>query len=125
MTTAYWGVLIIILLPLVLGLSARIPTFTLKGNLRPRITADTLTGVQQRLYWAHLNALEAVAPFAAAIIIAHQLNAPQETIDTLALAFIGLRLAHALAYVANLGLIRTFMFIGGIGCVIALFVVAA
>ena len=125
MTTAYWCVLITILLPLVFDLSARMPTFTLEGNLRPRITADALTGVQQRLYWAHLNALEAIAPFTAAIIIAHQLNAPQETIDTLALTFIGFRLTHALAYVANLGLIRTFMFVGGMSCVIALFVVAA
>ncbi|VAW82752.1 hypothetical protein MNBD_GAMMA13-1728 [hydrothermal vent metagenome] len=124
MNTAYWCVLISIVMPYILGLLARFPGFTLEGNLRPRITAESLTGYQQRAYWAHLNALEAIPSFASAIIIANLLSVPQDTINSLALIFIGFRIAHALAYIANLGTLRTLMWAGGFVCIIALFVAA-
>lgn len=125
MTTAFWCVLIVIFLPIVLALMGRLPTFTFEGNLKPRIVSESFTGVQQRIYWAHQNALEVVAPFAAAVIIAHQLGVAQDTIEALALTFIGFRLAHVVAYVANLGVVRTLMFIGSMGCILALFLAAA
>ena len=124
MTTAYWCVLITIILPYVWVAIARFPGLTLQRNLIPRIVSDDLTGVRQRSYWAHLNALEVVAPFATAVVIAHVLNAPQETIDTLALIFIAFHIGHALAYMANLGVLRTILFAGGFACVIGLFFAA-
>lgn len=125
MTTAYWCVLIAIILPYIWAAIARIPGLTLQRNLIPRIVSGELSGIRQRSYWAHLNALEAIAPFAAAVIIAHVLGVPQQTIDTLAIVFIGFRIAHALAYFANLGVLRSLVFLGGFGCVIGLFVAAA
>ena len=125
MNTAYWCVLAVILMPYLWGLVATLPSFTFEGNLRPRITAESYTGFQQRAHWAHLNALEAVAPFAAAAIIAHLLGVPQEKINNLALAFVGFRVAHAFAYMANLGMLRSLIWFGGTACVVALFVIAA
>ena len=122
MTIAYWCVLIAILLPYIWVAIARAPGFTLQGNLIPRVVCNSYEGFQQRFYWAHLNALEAIAPFAAAVIIAHNLQAEQSTIDKLALTFIGLRVAHALAYAANVGILRSIFFTSGIVCVIAIFI---
>lgn len=125
MTTAYWCVLIAIFLPYVWVAIARLPGLTLERNLIPRIVSDELSGVRQRSFWAHLNALEVIAPFAAAVVIAQILNTPQNTVDTLAITFIGFRVAHALAYMANLGVLRSLMFLGGMGCIVGLFVAAA
>lgn len=125
MTTAYWSVLIVIVIPYFLVLMARLPSLTLERNLIPRLVSDEFTGFRQRSYWAHLNALEAIAPFSAAIIIAHMSSVPQATIDTLALTFIVFRVVHALFYIANKGVLRTLSFVGGMTCIILLFIKAA
>lgn len=124
MTTAYWCVFTIILMPYVLVMVARLPTFSLQANLVPRLTSDQFTGYQQRFYWAHLNALEVVAPFSALVIIAHQLHGPQGAIDLLALSFVGLRVAHAAAYAANLGLLRSVIFFSSMICMISILIMS-
>ena len=124
MTIAYWCVVTVIFMPYVWVLSARLPTFSFQANLEPRPSADKLSGYQLRFYWAHLNSLEAIAPFAAVVLIAQQLMANQATIDMLAITFVGLRVAHALAYAANLGVIRSLFFLGSTVCMISILVVA-
>ncbi|OGI55642.1 MAG: hypothetical protein A2V58_07170 [Candidatus Muproteobacteria bacterium RBG_19FT_COMBO_61_10] len=123
MTTAYWCVLIAALLPYVWVLAAKIaPDF---DNAAPRAYLAKLTGWRQRAVWAQLNAFEALPAFAAAVIIAQQLGASQGRIDLLALAFIGFRLAHGLAYIGDWATLRSLLWTGGMGCVIGLFVSAA
>jgi len=125
MTTAYWCVFIVVLLPYIWVLFARGPGFSLQKNRIPRIASESFEGVQQRLYWAHLNSLEAIAPFAVAVIIAQSSYVEQQSIDMLALAFVGFRIAHALAYIADIGLLRSLFFAAGMSCVVALFLSAA
>lgn len=125
MTTAYWSVLVAICLPYLWVGIARLPDITLQKNLIPRLVSESLTGFRQRSYWAHQNALEVIAPFAAAVIIAHQLQLQQSVIDTLALTFVAFRVAHALSYMANLGVMRSAMFLGGFVTTVMLFVKAA
>jgi uncharacterized MAPEG superfamily protein len=125
MTTAYWCVFVVFVFPYILVLSARLPGLTLEKNLIPRIASDSFTGVRQRVYWAHLNGLEVAGPFAATVIIAQQLHGNQTTIDALALAFVVFRLGHALAYIANRGVLRTVMFMGGMVTMVTMFITAA
>ncbi|MCE3005022.1 MAG: MAPEG family protein [Xanthomonadaceae bacterium] len=124
MTIAYWCVLVAAFLPFVFTGYAKFsgPGFT---NRHPREFQAGLTGVRGRAHAAHLNSFEAFPPFAAAVIIAHQLQAPQATVDGLALAFIGLRLAYGALYIADLHWWRSIVWTLGVGCVVALFVVAA
>jgi uncharacterized MAPEG superfamily protein len=123
MTTAYWCILVAALLPYGWVIAAKLaPGF---DNAAPRVYLDRLTGWRQRAAWAQLNAFEALPPFAAAVIIAQHLSAPQARIDLLALAFIGFRLAHGLAYIGDWATLRSLMWSGGMGCVIGLFVIAA
>lgn len=125
MTTAYWCVFAVILLPYLLVAVARLPDLTLEKNLIPRIASESLTGVRRRAYWAHLNALEVIAPFASVVIIAHQLGLNQNALDRLALLFVALRIAHAVAYMADRGVLRTLMFVGAYGSMVTIFLKAA
>lgn len=124
MTIAYWCLLVAAALPYVWTMSWRWSVYGLKANLTPRRFEETLTGWRQRAHWAHLNAFENFPPFAITVVIAQQLHAPQSTVDGLAVAFIVLRVAHGIFYLANLGVLRTLAFAGGIGCLIAILFVA-
>ena len=125
MTTAYWCVFATFIFPYILVAVARLPSITLEKNLVPRIASKSLTGFRQRAYWAHLNALEAIGPFAATVIIAHLLELDQITLDMLALIFLGFRIAHAVVYMANQGVLRTVMFAGGFFTMVTIFLKAA
>lgn len=124
MEIALWCVGAVIVMPYLLVLMARLPDLTLEKNLIPRIVSGTFSGYRQRLFWAHSNGLEIIAPFAAAVIIAQNLQVNQQTIDSLAVAFVSFRIVYSAMYIANLGLLRTLMFGGGMACIAGLFIAA-
>ena len=76
----------------------------------------------QRANRAHLNAVEAFAPFAALVLIAHVAGKADGTTAFLAMAFFWLRLVHAVVYWIGLPYIRTVVFTLGWVAVVALFV---
>ena len=123
MTMAYWMVLVAAMLPYVAVSFAKWrPNY---NNHAPRTGIEQLPPVKQRAYWAHLNAFEAFAPFAAAVIIAHLAHASQPVVDGLAIAFVAARVAHLLLYIADYAILRSIAWTVGLGCVVALFVIAA
>ena len=120
MTVAYWCVFVAAILPYLWSMSWRWPVYSFQINLSPRLFEERLTGWRQRAHWAHLNAFENFPPFAAAVIIAQQLGAPQATVDGLAVAFVGLRVTHGLFYIANLGVLRSLAFAGAGICMVSI-----
>ncbi len=124
MTIAYWCVLAAALLPYAFTGLAKF-TGGKFNNKRPREWLDQLEGWRQRANWTQLNGFEAFPPFAAAVIVAHLLQAPQGTVDKLAMAFIGLRVLYGVCYLANWHWQRSLVWFASFGCVVALFVVAA
>lgn len=123
MTLAYWMILVAGLLPYW-------PTVVSKwrrdyDNAAPRAHVDRLSPRNQRAYWAQLNAFEAFPLFAAAVIIAHLARSPQTAVDALAVAFVGFRVAYTWAYLCDKPTLRSLLWLGGVLCVIGLFVVAA
>jgi uncharacterized MAPEG superfamily protein len=121
MTIAFWCVLAAIILPYVpLGLASR----SLDPKT-PRKGIANLEGLPARAYGAHLNAFEAFAPFAAAVIISRQVEGASSTVDVIALIFIVARLAHMGFYLANAQPLRTAAFFVGLVAVIAIFVQTA
>ena len=125
LATAYVCVLIAALLPYLWVTIAK-ATGERYNNRDPRQWQQKQQSPRsQRAHAAQLNSYEAFAPFAASVIMA-QLAGVQETrIATLALTFVVLRLLHGLLYIAGLHYLRSLVWLGGLICVVWLFVQAA
>jgi uncharacterized MAPEG superfamily protein len=107
-TVAYWCVLIAALLPLACAYLAKSQGFGKPrsqggyDNNAPRAWLAQQEGWKARADAAQANTFEALPFFFAAVIIAHQLGAPQTRVDILALLFITLRIIYVAMYVAGL-----------------------
>ena len=112
-TVAYWCVLVMALMPVVcagIAKSGMMGTPRREGgydNDNPRNWLSLQTDWRARANNAQANTFEALPFFFAAVIIAHQLQAPQWRIDLLALAFVALRGAYVAAYVKNKANLRS------------------
>lgn len=120
MTFALWTILVAALLPLI---ATGIAKAGLSGydNAQPRVWETRLTGWRQRANWAHRNHIEAFAPFAAAVLVAHWVHAPQARVDALAAAFILARVAYTAAYIADRAGLRSVCWAVGFGAQLGLF----
>lgn len=123
MNLAYWCVLIAGVMPILTIAVAKLQ----RGydNHNPRIWLDKQQGVYRRADYAHRNHFEAFPFFAAAVIIAQQLNAPQTWIDLLAATFIVARIAFTLFYLADRPNLRSTAWMIAYGCILGLFFLAA
>ena len=112
-TVAYWCVLIAALLPLACAWLAKSGGFGKPrkeggfDNSDPRGWLAQQTDWQARANAAQANSFEALPFFIGAVIIAHQLGAPQALLDILALVFITLRVIYIAMYVAGLPTVRS------------------
>jgi len=123
MTTALWCVLVAGLLPYA-------ATLTAKGGARidnrnPRAWLAGQTGWRARAHAAQLNGFEAFPLFAAAVLVAQQLHAPQPRVDVLAVVFVAARVAYFASYVANLHVLRSIVWFVGITSAVAIFLAGA
>lgn len=123
MTTAYWCVLAAGLMPYLFVAIAK-TTGSRFDNRDPRAWESRLVGLPARALAAHLNSFEAFPLFAAAVIIAHLMQAPQARVDGLALAFIALRLGYGVCYLAGWATLRSLVWLLALGCCVALFFIA-
>ncbi len=112
-TVAYWCVLIAALLPYAcsyLAKSAGLGKPRKDGgfdNHDPRAWLARQTDWAGRANAAQANSFEALPFFFAAVIIAHQLGAPQTRVDILAVLFVTLRAIYVAMYVAGLPTVRS------------------
>lgn len=126
MSIAYWCVVIAALLPFLGTLTAKAGgRMPIPANRNPREWLDQLGGWQKRGHWYQLNSFEAFPAFAAAVLMATQLQAPQARIDQLAMAFIAFRVAHYVCYIADWATLRSVVWFGGMICTVWLFVLGA
>lgn len=114
--------LIVALLPFVWTICAK----GCKGydNRTPRAYLAKLEGWRGRAFAAHQNAFEALVLFTAALAVAWHNGANAVRVDQLATAFVVLRVLHGLVYVANWAALRSLVWLGGMICVVWLFLVA-
>ncbi len=123
MTVALWCILIAALLHLPFTLAAKWSRRF--DNARPRDYMDQLDGWRKRAHWSQLNMIEAFPVFAAAVLTAHIVAGPQRSADSLAIAFVLLRLAYGVCYIVDQATLRSLMWMGALGCSVGLFIVAA
>ena len=112
-TIAYGCILVAVLLPIVcaglakrhgMGKSAQDGGY---DNHNPRAWMARQGQASARANAAQANSFEALPFFIGAVIIAHQLAAPQALLDVLAAAFIALRVAYIALYVADRAVARS------------------
>lgn len=96
MTIAIWCILVAQILPYV--------AFSFAKGIdpeQPRSRTGGLDGRSMRAYGAHLNGLETFPWFAAAVIVAQIFGGPSRIADSLAVAYVLLRIGHMAAYLAG------------------------
>jgi uncharacterized MAPEG superfamily protein len=70
---------------------------------------------------AHLNAVEAFAPFATLVIVLQLAGKANATTALLTMLFFWLRLLHAIVYLIGIPYVRTLVFTAGYAMVVGLF----
>jgi uncharacterized MAPEG superfamily protein len=119
-TVAYWCVLVVALLPIVCAGLAKGGTFGKPrrdggyDNGDPRAWLARQTDWRARANAAQANSFEALPFFIGAVIIAHQLGAPQARLDILAFLFVVLRLLYIMMYVGGLPTARSAVWVAGL-----------
>ena len=128
MTTAYWCVLIGAFMPLMWTATAKFGgsrKMSVGQNSAPREFLESVQGVQKRAHWAQQNSFEAFPPFAAAVVISHLAGGAQGTLDLLAMAWVATRVGYGICYLTDWATLRSLVWMAGVACVVALFIIAA
>lgn len=112
-TVAYWCVLIACMLPFACAYTAKFQDLRKPrsqggyDNADPRAWLARQGGWKARANAAQANSFEALPLFIAAVLIAHQVRAPQTRLDILAVLFVTLRIIYIVMYVAGLPTARS------------------
>ena len=124
MTTAYWCVLAAALMPYVAVAIAKSGGERF-DNSNPRLWLEKQQGFRARANAAQANSFEAFPFFAAAVIVAHLTQAPQDRIDAHAVMFVLARAAFIVFYVADWHWARSIAWTIGVVATITIFVSGA
>lgn len=122
MSTAFWCVLAAGLMPVLTVMFAKWGVRQY-DNHEPRAWMEQLQGRRRRADYAHRNHFEAFPFFAAAVIIASHLHAPQGLLDSFAVLFIVVRVAYTLCYLYDRATLRSILWSIGYLCVIGIFLI--
>lgn len=131
MTLANWSVLAACLLPILsagIAKSGGIGRSRSKGgydNSNPREWLSKQSGFQQRANAAQANGFEALPLFIAAVVLAQQAQGPQHMIDTLAMAFVAIRVIYLVTYLKDWATLRSLVWTAGLGVSIAILLQSA
>ncbi|MBM4247508.1 MAG: MAPEG family protein [Deltaproteobacteria bacterium] len=123
MTTPLACLAIVALLPYLCAWTGgyfRMRQFGRIDNKHPRQQAAQLTGAGARIMAAQANAWEALAVFTAAMVIAQLGGQDPARAARLAQVFVATRLLHPVLYALDLDVLRSLVFIVGLGCLVGL-----
>lgn len=124
MNLSYWCVLVAGIMPVATVAIAKWGRRDY-DNSEPRRWLEKQNGVRRRADSAHRNHFEAFPFFAAGVLVAQQLHAPQNSIDMLAIAFIAARIVYTGLYLTDRSTLRSVSWFIGYFAVVGLFLVAA
>lgn len=125
MTIAYWCLVLSIFIPIGLAGYAKFSGGGKYNNHAPREFLQKQPPRQQRANWAQQNTYEAFPPFAAGLIIAHQVGAWQMGIDSAAIVFLVARIVYGYCYIRDMAGARTLVYAIGFFATLSLFIQAA
>lgn len=94
-------------------------------NNEPRAWMEQLRGRRRRADYAHRNHFEAFPFFAAAVIVASHLQAPQGVLDSFAVLFICTRIVYTVCYLYDRATLRSIVWSISYLCSIGIFLLPA
>jgi uncharacterized MAPEG superfamily protein len=124
MTTVLTCLLIMCILPLVCAWTGgyyRQKQLGSVDNKEPRNQALQLTGAGARAVAAQANTWEALAVFGTAILAVFMSGLEMDSIATLAMVFVALRVVYIPVYISNNDKLRSLIFLAGFGICMYLF----
>ena len=124
MTTALWCLFVTMFLPIVCaGISKA--GGERYDNAQPRQWLAKQEGFRARAVAAQQNSWEALLLFAIAVVVAHVILGPTDSVNQMAVGFVVARLAYIFAYVANWAMVRTLVWLVGFLLTISIFAAAS
>lgn len=123
MQLAYWAILASGVMPVLTVAVAKAQRGY--NNHDPRTWLESQQGYRRRADFAHRNHFEAFPFFAAAVLVALQLQVDGGKVDLLAAGFVLSRILYTVFYIADLALLRSCAWFAAYFCVLALFGLAA
>jgi uncharacterized MAPEG superfamily protein len=122
MTIAEWCVFAAVIVYLLTVAPAKVIGHPRFDNSNPRDPTFYRSAMRSRALGAHLNGIETFPFFAFAVLFAEFRTASQFWVDTLAIAFLVIRLAYVVLYLANRPTLRTIAWNAGFAVNVAIFV---
>lgn len=127
MNTVIGSLLVLSLLPVIcswIGGYYRQQQLGKVDNKEPRLQWQQLSGAGARAVAAQGNSWEALAVFSAAILALVIAGVDLNSVSTLVMVFVALRIAYIPAYVGDIDKVRSLLFIGGYGICLYFFYLA-
>lgn len=123
--SAIWAMVVASLLPLLMAMFAKmIGGFNLADNAHPRSFLQNTSGAAARANAAQQNSYETLPVFLAAVIVAMLFFVPQSIINTLAWLYVLIRVGFCIAYITNLAMFRSVLWVLSMICCLMLFYLA-
>lgn len=122
---AIWAMVVASLLPVTMAMIAKVfGGFNLSDNAHPRDFLQNTTGMAARANAAQQNSYETLPVFLVAVLVAMLFFVPQSIINTLAWLYVLIRVGYCVAYVTNLAMFRSILWVLSIICCLMLFYLA-
>lgn len=122
---AIWAMVVASLLPLVMAMTAKmLGGFNMADNAHPRDFLQRTTGMAARANAAQKNSYETLPIFLVAILVAMLFFVPQPIVNKLAWLYVIIRTGYCVAYITNLALFRSILWMLSMACSLMLFYLA-
>lgn len=122
---AIWAMVVASLLPVTMAMMAKVfGGFNLADNAHPRDFLQNATGSAARANAAQQNRYETLPVFLVAVLTAMLFFVPQSIINTLAWLYVLIRVGYCVAYIINLPIFRSILWVLSIICCLMLFYLA-
>lgn len=123
--SAIWAMVAASLLPIVMAMVAKMSGgFGMADNQQPREFLGRTSGMAARANAAQQNSFETLPVFLAAVITAMLFFVPQLIVNTLAWLYVLIRIGYCFAYVTNLAMFRSILWVLSLVCSLMLFYLA-
>lgn len=122
---AIWAMVVASLLPWAVSIVAKVSGgFKVRDNAHPRDFMQNMTGMAARANAAQKNSYETLPVFLVAVLTAMLFFVPQTIVNNLAWLYVIIRIGYCAAYISNLALFRSILWVLSIICCLMLFYLA-